>query len=78
MELTVEDVATMVLNKNLSLKTESYKPGSAASDVLINEGAFDPSISLGVTNSYTKEPSSTSYDSSQSSTSTFSTSLSGT
>ncbi|MBF0465520.1 MAG: TolC family protein [Nitrospirae bacterium] len=78
MELTVEDVAAMVLDKNLTLKTESYKPGSAASDVLINEGAFDPSISLGVTNSYTKEPSSTSYDSSQSSVSTYNSTLSGT
>ncbi|QWR76437.1 TolC family protein [Candidatus Magnetomonas plexicatena] len=77
MELTVEDAAAMVLNKNLSLKTESYKPGAAASDVLIYQGEFDPTVSIGIASSYTKEPSSTSYDSSQSSTSSYTSYLSG-
>ncbi|MEO5357354.1 MAG: TolC family protein [Nitrospirae bacterium YQR-1] len=76
--LTVEEVTTIVLNRNLSLKTESYKPRAAESEILIYEGEFDPTLSLEVKDSYTKEPSSTSGDSSKSRTASYNSYFSGT
>jgi outer membrane protein TolC len=53
-QLSIDDSVLLSLEKNLGLKVERYNPSIASQDILIEEGAFDPSLNFDFSQTYDK------------------------
>ncbi|MBF0555472.1 MAG: TolC family protein [Nitrospirae bacterium] len=53
--LTVDDVIRATIERNTGIETESYNPKISEADILINKGDFDPSLNLGLDETYDRQ-----------------------
>ncbi|MCG6553820.1 MAG: TolC family protein, partial [Candidatus Magnetominusculus sp. LBB02] len=53
--LTVDDVIRKTIENNTDVEAQSYNPKISEADVLINKGEFDPSLNLGLDETYDRQ-----------------------
>jgi outer membrane protein TolC len=75
--LTLNEAVKISLEKNLGIRTEKINPKIASQSILSEKGAFDPTLSLSLSESYKKARSASSLTASESRSTDLSISLSG-
>ncbi|KWT85020.1 TolC family protein [Candidatus Magnetominusculus xianensis] len=63
MNIRVDDVIRITIEKNTDIEAESYNPGISEADILVNKGEFDPSLNLGLDETYDRQKTSLEIDS---------------
>ncbi|WP_420265897.1 TolC family protein [Candidatus Magnetominusculus dajiuhuensis] len=53
--LTVDDVIRLTIEKNTGIEAEGYNPKISEADILVNKGEFDPSLNLGLDETYDRQ-----------------------
>lgn len=55
LNLTVSDVIRLTIEKNTDIESESYNPRIAEADIMTSKGDFDPSMKIGLDESYDRQ-----------------------